>query len=96
MKRTEPQLFSEIFSKLVEQSGHSDTYAEQRACFVWPEVVGQGVNRYTTHRYVDHGVMHVYLTSASLKNELGFHKSTLIEQINRRVGRNVITSIVIH
>ena len=35
MKRTDPQLFSQIFSKLVEQSGHADTYAEQRACFVW-------------------------------------------------------------
>ena len=73
MKRTEPLLFSEIFNRVVEQSGHADTYAEQRACFVWPEVVGQGVNRYTTHRYVDHGTM-----------------------INRRVGRNVITSITIH
>ena len=96
MRRTEPLLFSEIFNRVVEQSGHADTYAEQRACFVWPEVVGQGVNRYTTHRYVDHGTMHVYITSASLKNELGFHKAALIEQINRRVGRNVITSITIH
>lgn len=96
MKRTEPLLFSEIFNRVVEQSGHADTYAEQRACFVWPEVVGQGVNRYTTHRYVDHGVMHVYITSASLKNELSFHRATLVEQINRRVGRNVITSITIH
>ena len=70
--------------------------AEQRALYMWPEIVGPGVNRYTTRRYVDHGVMHVYLSSAVLKNELSFHKTSLVEQLNRAAGSNVISQIVLH
>ena len=70
--------------------------AEQKACFLWPEIVGPGVNRYTTRRYVERGVMHVYITSAVLKNELSYIRTRLVEQINRAVGSDVITSIIFH
>ena len=96
MKRTEPLLFSEIFNRVVEQSGHADTYAEQRACFVWPEVVGQGVNRYTSRRYVSRGLLHVYIDSAPLKTELEFRKSAIVEAINSALGTDMLKGIIIH
>lgn len=96
MKRTDPKSFAEIFDEAVQQSGHADTFAEQHAAYLWSEIVGQGVNRMTLRRYVDHGVLHVVLTSAALKNELSFHRSALVAAINSRLGKNVITSIEIH
>lgn len=70
--------------------------AQQRACYLWPEIVGPGINRYTFKRYVDNGVLHVYMTSSVLKNELSFNRSALVEQINRAVGEQAITSIIFH
>ncbi len=96
MKRTEPKSVGEIIRESIAASGLSDTVAEQRACFLWPEVVGPGINRYTFKRYVERGVLHVYITSAALKNELSFNRSQLVEQINRAVGSKAITSIVFH
>ncbi len=96
MKRTEPKSFAEIFDEGVAASGHADTFAEQQASYVWSEIVGDGVNRMTIRRWVDHGVLHVTLTSAVLKNELSFHRSRIAELINQRIGKNVITSIEIH
>lgn len=96
MKRTEPKSVAEIIRESIESAGMKDVVAEQRACYLWAEIVGAGVNRYTFKRYVDRGVMHVYITSAALKNELSFNKAALIEQINRAVGENAITSIVFH
>ncbi len=96
MKRTDPKSFAEIFDEAVQQSGHADTFAEQHAAYLWSEIVGQGINRMTLRRYVDHGVLHVVLTSAALKNELSFHRTALVEAINSRLGRIVITSIEIH
>ena len=58
--------------------------------------MGPGVNRYTFKRYVDHGVMHVFLTSAALKNELSFHRARIVERINQAVGTQAITSIIFH
>lgn len=96
MKRTEPLPLGKILSNAFEQAGITDRLAEQHACFVWPEIVGQGINRLTTRRFIDRGVMHVYISSAPLKNELSFHSARLVELINKAVGSNVIHHIQFH
>ncbi|MBO7382311.1 MAG: DUF721 domain-containing protein [Muribaculaceae bacterium] len=96
MKRTEARTFGEIFNEIISDNNLDTAYAEQRACFLWPQIVGQGINRITTRRFVASGVMHVFLTSASLKNELTFTKPRLITAINEAVGTDIITDIVFH
>ena len=49
MKRTEPKSIAEIIRESIEHAGLKDTVAEQRACYLWAEVVGPGVNRYTSN-----------------------------------------------
>ena len=73
MKRSEAQSIKEIIDIALNESGMASTFDEQKLCYLWPEVVGQSINRYTTRRYIDKGVLHVYLSSAALKNELQFH-----------------------
>lgn len=96
MKRTEPKSIGQIIRESIEQAGKTETVAEQRACYLWSEVVGPVINRYTFKRYVERGVMHVYLTSAALKNELSFNRSSLVKRINQAVGSEAITSIIFH
>ncbi len=96
MKRTYPRHIAAIIDEAMERAGLTDSLNEQRASAAWVDIVGPGINRYTTRRYVDHGVLHVYLTSASLKNELSFSRAPLIEAINRQVGAPVVTEIVFH
>lgn len=96
MKRSEPESIGDIIRHAIDNAGLTTTMAEHRACFLWPQIVGQGINRFTTRRFVQSGVMHVYLTSAPLRQELSFHASRLVEEINRAVGSNVITSIKFH
>lgn len=96
MKRSEPLLVKTIIDRALDEAGLTTAMAEHRACYLWPEVVGQGVNRYTVRRYVARGVMHVYLTSAPLRNELSFHRARIVELLNKAVGMDVITSIEFH
>lgn len=99
MKRTEPRLINDIINDYLRADGLEDVAARQRACAMWPEIVGPGINRLTSRRYVtDDGVMHVYLTSASLKQELSFMRQSLIESLNRTIGSDatVITDLIIH
>lgn len=96
MKRTEPKLFSEIFNDAMASVGAADAMVQHRACYMWPEIVGPGVNRYTFRRYVENGVLHVYISSASLKNELSFMRQSLLERLNDAVGSNAISEIVFH
>ncbi|MBD5252999.1 MAG: DUF721 domain-containing protein [Barnesiella sp.] len=96
MKRTDPVRLGDFVDRVLAQAGISDRLDEHRLCSLWPEIVGPGINRYTVRRYVDRGVLHVYLTSAPLKNELMFNRAALVKALNDACGREVITDVSIH
>lgn len=96
MKKQEAMTVGEIIEMAMARTGNPDEYARQRACFVWPDIVGPTINRYTTRRWVDRDVLHVCITSAPLKHELSFHLARLAEKINEAVGHNVISAIILH
>lgn len=96
MKRTEPQTVRQIIDAVFDRAAISGRYLEERASRLWPDIVGQGINRQTTRRYVREGVLHVYLSSAPLKQELGFQRSAIRDAINEALGQEVLKDIAIH
>lgn len=96
MKKREALTVGQIIEQAIAETGNTAEYDRQRACFCWSEVVGPAINRLTTRRWVDRDTLHVCITSASLKNELQYHIPRLLESLNRMVGREVLSSIVIH
>ena len=96
MKRTYPRHIAAIIDEAIDRAGLTDSLNEQRAAAAWAEIVGPGINRYTSRRYVDHGVLHVYLTSAPLKNELSFSLTDLAASINKAIGSETVREIVLH
>lgn len=96
MKRTDPKLVSAIIDEALGDSGMTSTFNEHKAAHLWCEIVGPGVNRYTFKRFVDNGTLHVYITSAALKQELSFHRASLVARINDAVGTQVINDIKFH
>ncbi len=81
---------------VVDRSASKTEMLQHRASYMWPDIVGQGVNRHTTRRYVSRGVLHVYLDSAPMKTEIEFQKSAIVAAINAALGSEVLTNLVIH
>lgn len=96
MKRQDPKLIGEIINKALHDSNTIGSFNEQKVSYLWPEIVGPGINRYTTRRFVESGVLHVFISSASLKNELQFMRSHLVQELNKAVGADVLKEIIIH
>ncbi len=96
MKRTYPKHIADIIDESMARAGLTRDFNEQRAASAWGEIVGPAINRYTLRRYVDRGVLHVFISSAPLKNELSFTRSRLIAALNDYVGAEVITDIRFH
>ena len=94
MKRTEAKNSGQIINDLLKQENLDVALDEHRASALWPEIVGNGINRYTIRRYVKDGVMTVYLSSASLANELMLSRDSLIQRINEALGRDIIHEII--
>ena len=57
MKRTSAQSVGDIINQVLRQERLDVRLDEQRALAMWPTLVGQGVNRYTTDRSVKDGVL---------------------------------------
>jgi len=94
MKRTEARNIGEIINDLLRQENLDVALDEHRASALWPQIVGDGINRYTIRRYVNNGVMTVHLSSASLANELMLNRAGIIQRINEALGREIIHEII--
>lgn len=96
MKKHYAMSVGEIIDSAIARTGNRDEYFRQQVCFMWQEVVGPTVNRYTMRRYIDGSTMHVYISSASLKNELRFRTAELVAALNRLVGKDIVENIMFH
>ena len=94
MKRTEAKNIGQIINDLLKKENLDVALDEHRACALWPEIVGDGINRYTIRRDVKDGVMTVHLSSASLANELMLNRGSIIRRINEALGRDIIREII--
>ena len=94
MKRTEARNIGQIINDVLRKENLDVALDEHRACALWPQIVGDGINRYTIKRYVNDGVMTVHLSSASLANELMLNRERIIANINKAIGRDIIREII--
>lgn len=96
MKKTEAIAVGDLLKAMIESDGDSMEFDRQKASYLWSEIVGPVINQATSRRYVDGETLHVYITSAPMKNELAFMLPGLIEKINEAVGRKIIKKISLH
>ena len=94
MKRTYPKSIAEVIDGFMKAEQLDTQLNEQRASALWPQIVGQGINRNTISRDVRDGVLIVRLSSAPLRNELMMNRSALIKRINEALGQEVIREII--
>ena len=94
MKRTEAKNVGQIINDLLQKENLDVAIDEHRASALWPQIVGDGINRYTISRSVKDGVMTVRLSSASLANELMLIRASIIQRINEALGREIIREII--
>ncbi len=94
MKRHGALSVGEIIDNLLRQERLDTKLNEHKALTLWPQIVGPGINRYTTGRTVKNGVLTITLSSAPLRSELMLSRSLLIKRLNEAVGGEVIKEII--
>ena len=96
MERTHPELIGPLIERLIKENHLDKPMASNKACWLWGEITGPGINKATTRRCVRDNVLHVWLESAPLKNELQYMRQNLLEAINKQLGEHPINAIQIH
>ncbi len=61
----------------------------------WKNLMGNGVNNYTSAVELRNGVLYVSLSSSVLREELSHGTSKIIKMINENLGKEVVKKLVL-
>lgn len=61
----------------------------------WSDLMGNGVNNYTTAIELRNDILFVSLSSSVLREELGLGKSRIIAMLNEELGKDLIKKLVL-
>lgn len=92
-RKSNERSLKEALEGLVEDYGLRARLDEQAIRAGWPEVAGAMIARHTQGIDLRRGKLTVKVDSAPLRQELTFMRTTLIELLNRRLEREVVTEI---
>jgi hypothetical protein len=61
----------------------------------WKNLMGNGVNNYTTEIQLKGTTLYVALSSAVLREELSYGKEKIIKMINEELRKDLVTNLVL-
>jgi len=61
----------------------------------WKNLMGNGVNNYTTEIQLKGSTLYVALSSAVLRDELSYGKDKIIKMINEELRKELVTNLIL-
>lgn len=61
----------------------------------WKTLMGNGVNNYTTEILLKGNTLYVALSSAVLREELGYGKDKIIKMINEELRKDIVKDLIL-
>lgn len=95
MRGNNNRLIGDIIRKLMKNPKLAGKLDELDALQAWEEIIGKQICKYVADQKIYKGTLYVKLKSAVVRNELSYKKSEFISQINNRLGKNLLTNIVL-
>ncbi len=86
----------ELIDKMLELYKLKGKMRETDLVASWETMMGRTIAKHTTKIYMKEGVLHVHLDSSTLRQELGYARSRMIELVNRHLGSGTITDVQLH
>lgn len=94
-KMANDQPMKELIDKMLRAYGLGNKLDEMTLVKSWEEVVGKMIAKHTKEIYFKDGILHVKLDSSTVRQELAYAKTALVEQLNRKVKKRILKDIVL-
>lgn len=89
-----PEQVGSIIDALVARLGLTEILIQHRAMALWPSVVGNTISKATKPMSVEHGRIYVEVISSAWRQEIHFHKRSIIDNLNARLKKRIIKDII--
>lgn len=84
----------ELIDSFLSRNDKSKLYHERLAVDLWKNETGSFIAQNTGKVQIRNGVLYIQILNASLKFELLGRKSALIEDLNKKIGEDVVKDII--
>ena len=95
MRRSNANNIGDIIRKLMRSPKLAEKMNELDALDVWKELIGDSLQKFVVSAKIYKGNLYVKLSSSVLRDELSYKKSELKEQINQRLGSEIVKEIIL-
>ncbi len=95
MKKSNDQSLKDILSQLVKKDGIRQPLHEVEIREIWTREMGDYVNKYTKYLRLRGHILEIGITSAGLRDELGYAKKKITSFLNDQLGEEVIKDVVL-
>nr|WP_306661493.1 DciA family protein [Mangrovihabitans endophyticus] len=92
----DPQPFGAVLERLMKARGWEKPRAEATVFGAWEKVVGADIAKHSRPVKLDAGVLTVEAESTAWATQLRMLSATLLRNIAREIGHNVVTRLNIH
>jgi hypothetical protein len=93
-RHNDHQKINEVLASFVENNKLEKGLDSVNVANAWRELMGNGVNNYTSSIKLHKGTLYVALSSSVLREELAYGKDKIIAMINEELGKEVIKKVI--
>ncbi len=95
MRRSNTESISDLIKKAIDENNLNDGLDKVRVKTIWKDVTGTYISNATTEINVYSSKLFVKISSSIIRSELMLIRSELVKRINKELGRDFITEIVV-
>ncbi|MEZ4803677.1 MAG: DUF721 domain-containing protein [Gelidibacter sp.] len=94
-RNNENQSISDIIKEFVDTNHLQTGLDKVNVQEAWMNMMGNGVNNYTTAVQLERDTLYVQLSSSVLREELSYGKEKIIAMLNESMGKEIIKKLVL-
>lgn len=94
-RHSEHLSISEALREFVETNKLQTGLDKINVADAWANLMGNGVNNYTTAIKLERETLYVQLSSSVLREELSYGKEKIIAMLNEAIGKDLIKKLVL-
>lgn len=94
-RNNEHSPISDLLKEFVDTNNLQQGLDKVNVRNAWENMMGNGVNNYTTNIILKQDTLYVQLSSSVLREELSYGKEKIIAMLNESLGKDVIKKLVL-
>ena len=95
MRQSNDQPLKVILQQWLKTYRHRARLNQTRVAAIWSKMMGPTIAGYTRDVYIRKGTLYITIEASSLRQELSYAKEKIKNNINERLGEDVIKEVVI-